>query len=232
MMGPSSAFLASVGRLIFVSPKTKMDSAKQRLARQLDLRLNTTPIDNTRALLPPLDELASIHNTTLAHTSSRSFREAYDSSTRCLALFLKHYQSTEGNADNVLLKAICHTHYLLSKAATAREDFARQLMKCFSITVNDRSPLAQSKRWATVYIAILLIRTYLGIGNVRLCDYLVRALEEGEFPPLHLLSKAESTTYRYFRGRICVGHRQYKQAEEHLAAAYADCPPGDHSHRR
>jgi len=49
------------------------------------------------------------------------------------------------------------------------EDAERLIKKCFPITMGDRSPLSQSKKWGALFIINNLFKTYFQVG-VPLCQ--------------------------------------------------------------
>lgn len=105
------------------------------------------------------------------------------------------------------------------------EECARALSRCFTQTLTDRSSLNVSKKWGSLYIVILLFKLYFRLNNVRLCNNILRALENSqvEFPPLKQFPKSEWITFAYYRARIHINYNELEHANQLLKEAMMHC---------
>jgi hypothetical protein len=152
-------------------------------------------------------------------------------------VFLRHFSSlTDSNWELPILKTLAWCLYHLALKAPINsedgstrevqlEECARALSRCFTQTLTDRSPINVSKKWGSLFIVVLLFRIYFRLNHLRLCDTLLRALENPqlEFPPLNQFPKSEWISFAYYRARIHINHNELENACELLKEAFIHC---------
>lgn len=211
-----------------------------RLAQLLWLplpKLPRTAFSDAISQSPPLNgitprdrlgEVLTFHIKAFNSLQNGDFSAAYHSESAALQALLK-VSLPESRTEVPLLKRLCRNLYHLALVGgdNLLADCARILPRCFSLTTNDRAALAQSKRWASLCVAILLFKAYFKLGTVRLCMNIVRALDSTvDFPPLEEFPKAEYLAYRYYRARFAINGADFVMAEEWLLPAVQKCPDG------
>ncbi|KAL2868831.1 protein csn12 [Aspergillus lucknowensis] len=105
------------------------------------------------------------------------------------------------------------------------EEAARVLNRMFTLCLNDRAPIDESRKWGVYYMTNLLFKTYFKINAVGLSKNLLRALsaQSKELPDLEDFPKSHIVTFKYFVGVIYFLDESYSEAEEHLAYAWRFC---------
>eukprot|EP00013_Stygamoeba_regulata_P005178 CAMPEP_0177640458 /NCGR_PEP_ID=MMETSP0447-20121125/6553_1 /TAXON_ID=0 /ORGANISM="Stygamoeba regulata, Strain BSH-02190019" /LENGTH=379 /DNA_ID=CAMNT_0019142529 /DNA_START=44 /DNA_END=1184 /DNA_ORIENTATION=- len=104
------------------------------------------------------------------------------------------------------------------------ETAARILNRCFGITINDRNPLSNSKKWGTLSVINNLFRIHFKLNNVRLCKNLIRSVDGHGFPPLEKFPISHLVTYKFFLGRVCLFEGNLTKAEDALTFAFERLP--------
>jgi len=152
-----------------------------------------------------------------------------------LQLFLKHFAAQEDGEEVPVLKVMCENVLTVARAASteghsgALEEAARLLPRCFTTCITSRT----GKKWAALRVVVLLFKIYFRLDTLRLCGNIVRALEGApDFPAVRSFPKSEAIAYWYYRARLCIHQKDFKQAEVMLSDAFALCHPEDHVHRR
>ncbi|KAK1781860.1 hypothetical protein QBC45DRAFT_404045 [Copromyces sp. CBS 386.78] len=105
------------------------------------------------------------------------------------------------------------------------EDCARQLNRIFTLCLNDRAPLEESRKWGIYYIINLLFKTYFKLNSASLSKNILKTLSayRGDMPPLSAFPKSQQVTFKYYEGVLCFLEENYFQAEEHLTQALSLC---------
>ncbi|KAI5303156.1 60S ribosomal protein L20 [Ascosphaera pollenicola] len=126
------------------------------------------------------------------------------------------------------------------------EETSRIINRMFTLCLQDRSPIEESRKWGVYYIANLSFKTFFKLGSISSCRSLLHAIEATQFdmPPLENFPKSHIVTYKYFVGlmafleekyvEVCleplisepqakITHMVYEQAEEHLTYAFRLC---------
>ncbi|BGP12266.1 hypothetical protein JCM10213_000039 [Rhodosporidiobolus nylandii] len=114
---------------------------------------------------------------------------------------------------------------LLSKQqkATKLEEASRLLQKCFSLCLNDRSELKDSKKYGTYYLATLLFKVYFKLNSTALCRNIIRGIGAAELPPLESFPRAHQVTYLYYMGVFAFLREDYAEAERKFTEALEGC---------
>ncbi|KAL4884543.1 hypothetical protein BJY04DRAFT_10287 [Aspergillus karnatakaensis] len=105
------------------------------------------------------------------------------------------------------------------------EEAARVLNRLFTVCLNDRAEIKNSRKWGVYYMANLLFKTYFKINAVGLSKNLLRALsaQTADLPPMEDYPRSHIVTFKYFVGVILFLDENYAEAEEHLAYALKYC---------
>jgi tetratricopeptide (TPR) repeat protein len=126
-----------------------------------------------------------------------------------------------------LLHQTCSDLWSVAKATetpASMEEAARAINKAFTLCITDRNPdEGQSRKWGFCRMAGLLFRIYFYLGQLNLCNNVLRAIAASQQPALDALPAAHLVTYRYYLGRYHFINERYAEAEEHLALAFLEC---------
>ncbi|ORY76967.1 hypothetical protein BCR37DRAFT_382959 [Protomyces lactucae-debilis] len=124
---------------------------------------------------------------------------------RVLAMRADAYCRTQGNQEEHL------------------EEAARLINKAFTICINDRAPMAQSRKWGTYAVLGILFKTYFKLNNLSLTKNVLRAVEVSELPSLQYFPKAHLVTWQYYLGVSLFMNGDYPSAQVELQRALQAC---------
>ncbi|EPY52568.1 COP9 signalosome complex subunit 12 [Schizosaccharomyces cryophilus OY26] len=99
----------------------------------------------------------------------------------------------------------------------------RLLNRAFTICINDRAPLAISRKWGAYYIMGLLFKLYLRLDCVHLTNNVLRAMKVVELPDISLFPKSHIVIFRYYLGIVAFLNQSYKNASSELETAFSLC---------
>ncbi|KAJ5183393.1 hypothetical protein N7492_001009 [Penicillium capsulatum] len=104
-------------------------------------------------------------------------------------------------------------------------DAALVINRMFTLCLNDRAPIEESRKWGLYNTANLLFKTYFKINSVSLTKNLLRAIsaQSDDIPPMEAFPKSHIVTYKYYLGIIHFLDENYTEAEEHLTHAWRLC---------
>ncbi|RDW70624.1 protein csn12 [Aspergillus mulundensis] len=105
------------------------------------------------------------------------------------------------------------------------EESARVLNRMFTLCLNDRAAMEESRKWGVYYMSNLLFKTYFKINAVGLSKNLLRALnaQSQDLPDKERYPRSHIVTFNYFVGVIFFLDENYAEAETHLAYAWNYC---------
>lgn len=105
------------------------------------------------------------------------------------------------------------------------EDCARQLNRLFTLCLNDRAPLDESRKWGIYSIINLLFKTYFRLNSASLSRNILRALNayKGDMPALTSFPASQICTFKYYEGVLEFLEENYPAAEKHLTEAFINC---------
>ncbi|KAJ5142690.1 uncharacterized protein N7515_001477 [Penicillium bovifimosum] len=105
------------------------------------------------------------------------------------------------------------------------EEAARVINRMFTLCLNDRAPIEESRKWGIYDMTNLLFKTYFKINSVGLTKNLLRAIkaQSADLPPPSAFPKSQIVTYEYYVGVIHFLEENYAEAEEHLTWAWKMC---------
>ncbi|KAI5287463.1 COP9 signalosome (CSN) subunit [Ascosphaera acerosa] len=105
------------------------------------------------------------------------------------------------------------------------EETSRIINRMFTLCLQDRSSLDESRKWGVYYIASLSFKTFVKLDSVASCRSLLHAIDATQFdmPPLENFPKSHIVTYKYFVGLLAFLEERYIEAEEHLTDALRLC---------
>lgn len=106
-----------------------------------------------------------------------------------------------------------------------QEDAVRVISKVFSVCLNDRSSLHESRKWGIYYIAVLLFKSYFSLNSINLAKNNLKSIaaSTSDTPPLEACPKSHQVAYNYYLGVISFLDENYPAAEEYLNHAYKLC---------
>ncbi|KAJ5807757.1 hypothetical protein N7474_009026, partial [Penicillium riverlandense] len=113
------------------------------------------------------------------------------------------------------------------------EEAARIINRMFTLCLNDRAAIEESRKWGIYNITNLLFKTYFKLNSVGLTKNLLRALnaQSVDLPPLESFPKSQIVTFKYYVGVIHFLDENYAEAEEHLTSAWKICHRGAFKNR-
>lgn len=140
--------------------------------------------------------------------------------------FLRIFQSEERWILPVLYQFVDELWRAAEAAedAASLEETARLVNKAFTICITDRNPsMEDCRKWGTYKMAGKLFMIYFHLGQLNLCNNILRAIGASILPELEEFPAAHRVTYRYYLGRFHFVNERYNQAEEELSAAFYEC---------
>ncbi|PFH62454.1 hypothetical protein XA68_13521 [Ophiocordyceps unilateralis] len=114
----------------------------------------------------------------------------------------------------------------MEKQAQLR-DCEQHLKRIFTLCLNDRAPLEESRKWGIYFIINLLFKTYFKLNSASLSRTILKTLavynDKGDMPPLESFPAAQRVTFRYYEGVLLFLEENYVQAEKRLVEAWQLC---------
>ncbi|KAG6107821.1 COP9 signalosome (CSN) subunit [Claviceps humidiphila] len=106
-------------------------------------------------------------------------------------------------------------------------DCEQHLKRIFTLCLNDRAPMDQSRKWGIYFVINLLFKTYFKLNSASLSRTILKTLsvynDKGDMPPLDAFPKAQRVTFKYYEGVLFFLEENYVQAEKHLIDAWQLC---------
>eukprot|EP01098_Paradermamoeba_levis_P008911 TRINITY_DN3678_c0_g1_i1.p1 TRINITY_DN3678_c0_g1~~TRINITY_DN3678_c0_g1_i1.p1 ORF type:complete len:463 (+),score=99.74 TRINITY_DN3678_c0_g1_i1:145-1389(+) len=213
----------------------------KRILKEIE-QLNNIENYCKQQIQPPFDDVLASHLNFLINYHTGKTVEANTFQSKISTAFQRILKN-EGNWILPVLKLLAVQLRLSAKRADdeqleaggkadKQEDAARILNTSFNLTVNDRSPIDQSKKWGSLLIINQLLKIYFELNHFSLCKNLMKQVENPGFPPLDKFPLSEVVTYRFFIGRLYMFDGNYKRAEENLSFAFKNCPSRSYKNKR
>ncbi|KAF7543831.1 hypothetical protein G7Z17_g10433 [Cylindrodendrum hubeiense] len=106
-------------------------------------------------------------------------------------------------------------------------DCEQHLKRIFTLCLNDRAPLEESRKWGIYFIINLLFKTYFKLNSASLSRTILKTLavykDKGDMPPLEMFPKSQRVTFKYYEGILFFLEENYVEAETHLTEAWKLC---------
>lgn len=106
-------------------------------------------------------------------------------------------------------------------------DCEQHLKRIFTLCLNDRAELHESRKWGIYYVINLLFKTYFKLNSASLSRTILKTLavykEKGDMPPLESFPKSHRVTFKYYEGVLFFLEENYLEAEKHLSEAWDLC---------
>ncbi|ATY61886.1 COP9 signalosome complex subunit 12 [Cordyceps militaris CM01] len=106
-------------------------------------------------------------------------------------------------------------------------DCEQHLKRIFTLCLNDRAPLEESRKWGIYYIINLLFKTYFKLNSASLSRTILKTLavynQKGDMPPLESFPKSQRVTFKYYEGVLFFLEENYAEAEKYLVEAWDLC---------
>ncbi|POR35798.1 Protein CSN12 [Tolypocladium paradoxum] len=106
-------------------------------------------------------------------------------------------------------------------------DCEQHLKRIFTLCLNDRAPLEESRKWGIYFVINLLFKTYFKLNSASLSRTILKTLsvynDKGDMPPLESFPKAQRVTFKFYEGVLFFLEENYVQAEKHLVEAWQLC---------
>lgn len=106
-------------------------------------------------------------------------------------------------------------------------DCEQHIKRIFTLCLNDRAPLEESRKWGIYFVINLLFKTYFKLNSASLSRTILKTLavynDKGDMPPLESFPKAQRVTFKYYEGVLFFLEENYVQAEKHLDEAWQLC---------
>ncbi|QUC23702.1 uncharacterized protein UV8b_07943 [Ustilaginoidea virens] len=106
-------------------------------------------------------------------------------------------------------------------------DCEQHLKRMFTLCLNDRAPIEESRKWGIYFVINLLFKTYFNLNSASLSRTILKTLsvynEKGDMPPLDAFPAAQRVTFKYYEGVLFFLEENYVQAEKHLMEAWRLC---------
>ncbi|KAK5992909.1 Protein CSN12-like protein [Cladobotryum mycophilum] len=104
-------------------------------------------------------------------------------------------------------------------------DCEQHLKRIFTLCLNDRAPLEESRKWGIYFIINLLFKTYFKLNSASLSRTILKTLSayKGDMPPLEAFPKSQRVTFKFYEGVLFFLEENYVEAEKHLVEAWGLC---------
>ncbi|UNI23657.1 COP9 signalosome (CSN) subunit [Purpureocillium takamizusanense] len=106
-------------------------------------------------------------------------------------------------------------------------DCEQHLKRIFTLCLNDRAPIGESRKWGIYFVINLLFKTYFKLNSASLSRTILKTLavynDKGDMPSLESFPKAQRVTFKYYEGVLFFLEENYVQAEKHLVQAWNLC---------
>ncbi|KAK8927629.1 Protein CSN12 [Metarhizium anisopliae] len=106
-------------------------------------------------------------------------------------------------------------------------DCEQHLKRIFTLCLNDRAPIEESRKWGIYFVINLLFKTYFKLNSASLSRTILKTLavynDKGDMPPLEAFPRAQRVTFKYYEGVLFFLEENYVQAEKHLIEAWQLC---------
>ncbi|EQL02787.1 COP9 signalosome complex subunit 12 [Ophiocordyceps sinensis CO18] len=106
-------------------------------------------------------------------------------------------------------------------------DCEQHLKRIFTLCLNDRAPLEDSRKWGIYFVINLLFKTYFKLNSASLSRTILKTLavynDKGDMPPLDSFPKAQRVTFKYYEGVLFFLEENYVEAEKHIVEAWRLC---------
>ncbi|UKZ75877.1 COP9 signalosome (CSN) subunit [Trichoderma virens FT-333] len=104
-------------------------------------------------------------------------------------------------------------------------DCEQHLKRIFTLCLNDRAPLEESRKWGIYFIINLLFKTYFKLNSASLSRTILKTLSayRGDMPPLSAFPKSQRVTFKFYEGVLFFLEENYVEAEKHLVEAWELC---------
>ncbi|KAI5458076.1 hypothetical protein BGZ63DRAFT_56842 [Mariannaea sp. PMI_226] len=106
-------------------------------------------------------------------------------------------------------------------------DCEQHLKRIFTLCLNDRAPLEESRKWGIYFVINLLFKTYFKLNSASLSRTILKTLavykDKGDMPPLEMFPKSQRVTFKYYEGVLFFLEENYIEAETHLTEAWELC---------
>ncbi|KAF4465195.1 CSN12 [Fusarium albosuccineum] len=106
-------------------------------------------------------------------------------------------------------------------------DCEGHLKRIFTLCLNDRAPLEESRKWGIYYITNLLFKTYFKLNSASLSRTILKTLSvynaKGDMPALEMFPKSQRVTFKFYEGVLLFLDENYLEAETYLTEAWQLC---------
>lgn len=104
-------------------------------------------------------------------------------------------------------------------------DCEQHLKRMFTLCLNDRSDITESRKWGVYGVINLLFKTYFKLNSASLARTILKALASyrGDMPTLDKFPTSQRVTFKYYEGVLDFLEENYVQAEKHLNEAWTLC---------
>lgn len=112
------------------------------------------------------------------------------------------------------------------------QECARTVNKTVTICLTDRCASSDSRKWGAYRMAGLLFRIYFHLGQLNLCNNVLRAMGAADLPAPARYPAGHLVIFRFYLGRYFFVNEDYGRAEEELQLALAHCPASSRHNKR
>ncbi|KAM0459890.1 hypothetical protein ACHAPV_000138 [Trichoderma viride] len=104
-------------------------------------------------------------------------------------------------------------------------DCEQHLKRIFTLCLNDRAPLEDSRKWGIYFIINLLFKTYFKLNSASLSRTILKTLSayKGDMPALSAFPKSQRVTFKFYEGVLFFLEENYIEAEKYLVEAWELC---------
>ncbi|RSL67163.1 CSN12-like protein [Fusarium duplospermum] len=114
-----------------------------------------------------------------------------------------------------------------TEGQTQLRDCEGHLKRIFSLCLNDRAPLEESRKWGIYFVINLLFKTYFKLNSASLSRTIIKTLsvynDKGDMPALEMFPKSQRVTFKFYEGVLRFLEEDYFAAETHLNEAWQLC---------
>jgi hypothetical protein len=122
--------------------------------------------------------------------------------------------------------------WALATSDAQKEECARQVNRCVTICLTDRSPLPESRKWGAYRSLALLFRIYFHLEQLNLCTNALRAMGNADLPDSSRYPRGAVVAFKYWLGRFYFVNEQWDAAEDELWWSWSHCHPEAFGNKR
>jgi len=108
-----------------------------------------------------------------------------------------------------------HLKRIFTLCLNDRYEIPNAALNVDELTVKQRAPIEESRKWGIYFVINLLFKTYFKLNSASLSRTILKTLavynDKGDMPPLEAFPKAQRVTFKYYEGVLFFLEENYVQ---------------------